>query len=124
MILESGLVNEYLTKVCNIDCTEAELEPKDNDVDVLPRGSKYKDRLFLHKRKERNLVADLLVGDMVIEDFLQCQELNSDNIVKLLIPILRRIHEFSPEHIPKPYHRLLRNVIKQSTVSGYSQDTH
>ena len=45
-------------KICSIKCDIEELTCKEGDTQVLSRGSKFKDRIFLDRKKERDLLLD------------------------------------------------------------------
>ena len=46
------------------------LAPEEDDNQVLQQGSQFKDHVFLHRKKERDLIKNLLTETINTDDFL------------------------------------------------------
>lgn len=71
-----------------------ELQAAEDDDQILGQASKYKDRVYLAKKIERNQLKGLVSGTVTPADFLANQELSSDNVllVKKLIQYCLSTH--------------------------------
>ena len=101
-----------------------EFDRHPDDSDSLEEGSKFKNRVFLHLKRERTLVGKLASGDIEIFEFLR-ENLSTDN-GKLIQNLVRNIDErFHDEEnsFPSCYQRLLSNLSKLTSVSGFLQAT-
>ena len=58
-----------------------ELQVAEDDDQILGQASKFKDRVFLVKKMERNLLKGLVSGMVTPADFLANQELSSENVL-------------------------------------------
>ena len=99
-----------------------ELDRCEGDDAVLCQGSYFQDRVFLSENRERKLTCDLLTKSMTVYDFVNSDQITSDNgtLVKNLV---ERISNSWPDDIPKPYHRFIANISKYTSVAGYLQVT-
>ena len=118
IVADGKMTAPTVRKVQHLD----ELSPEENDEQILPQGSLFKDRVFLHRKKERDLVKNLLTENLQIDDFISSNEVQSENI-RLLIPLLERIQENWPEEIPEEYKRFIFNLCKVTSVASYMQVT-
>ena len=98
-----------------------ELEPHPSDQNILQQGSYFKDRVFLHKKKERTLVRKLVNGDITANDFVASSTISSENGNLLKTMIRRLIVDFG--NIPKQYLHWLEDLSKFTSVAGYIQVT-
>ena len=100
-----------------------ELDRFEGDVSVLCQGSLFKDRVFLPENCERKLICHLLTKSISVDEFLESEEVRSHNGL-LVKAIVERVSQSWPEDdLPKPYHRLVGNVSKYSSVAGFLQVT-
>lgn len=60
-----------------------ELQAAEDDDQILGQASKFKDRVFLAKKLERNQLQGLVGGNVTPADFLANQELSSDNMLRV-----------------------------------------
>ena len=97
-----------------------ELAPEEDDGQVLRQGSKFKDRVFLHRRKEHDLIKNLLTETITIDDFIASNDIQSEN-VRLIIPVLERKQENWPAGIPEEYRRFICNLCKPTSIASYMQ---
>ena len=96
-----------------------ELE-KPGDGDPLPQGGYFEDRTFMASYPERELVCNLLTGELDLGDFCEATFRTEEGIqVKELVQRLHRtIGSISPG-----YKRFLGNVCKETSVAGLLQVT-
>ena len=102
-----------------------ELDRHPDDDDSLEEGSKFKDRVFLSTKRERTLVGKLAKADIEIFEFLQEAIGWSENGI-LMIDLVRHIDQRFQNHengMPSCYRRLLANLSKVTSVSGFLQVT-
>jgi hypothetical protein len=99
-----------------------ELNKAPNDNEILERGSRFKDRIYLKSNKERKLVLDLLTGGMNMDEFTQTDRIKTEE-GRHLQTLVGRISQQSPLKIPDQYVRFLRNVSKATPVAGLLQPT-
>ena len=118
IVADGKMTAPTIRKVQHLD----ELSPEEDDNQVLPQGSHFKDRVYLKRKKERELVTNLLTENISIPDFIASNEIQSDN-VQMLIPLLERIEENWPAEIPAEYKRLICNLCKATSVASYLQVT-
>ena len=88
-----------------------ELGKLPNDNSVLPRGSKFLDRMFIKVKKERQSFANLLKGDLSIPEFLN-EDISSDN-GRMVTDLILRIQTDEGE-IPEQYLQFLKDITKTS----------
>lgn len=99
-----------------------ELDIADDDTNVLVQSTSFKDRLFLSFKKERTAVCKLITEETSLEEFVQNEDLVSENglMVKSLVS---HILEKNSAKIPGPYVKLLSNISKPSSVRTLTQGT-
>ena len=118
IVADGKMTAPTVRKVQHLD----ELAPEEDDDQVLQQGSQFKDRVFLHRKKERDLVKNLLSETINIDDFIASNEIQSDN-VRLIIPLLESIQENWPAGIPEEYRRFICNLCKPTSLASYMQVT-
>ena len=86
------------------------------------QGTFFQDRVFLSENRERKLVCRLLTGSLSYADFLESEEISTQNglLVKTLV---ERVSIDWPDEIPTPYKRFIGNISKYSSVAGFLQVT-
>ena len=97
-----------------------ELSSHPDDKNILPQGSKYKERVFISDKKENDEVRKLLTGDLDMTAFLnsgQVSSLNGQMIQKLVCHISAKW----PLKIPDPYINFIADISKASSVAGLLQ---
>ena len=92
-----------------------ELGKHPNDNSVLPRGSKFLDRMFIKVKKERQSFGNLLKGDLSIPEFLN-EDISSDN-GRMVTDLILRIQ--NEGEIPEQYLQFLKDITKTSPVVVY-----
>ena len=97
-----------------------ELDVASDDINVLAQSTFSKDRIFLSRKTERDLVCKLLSGDVSMEEFCESDEITSDNGT-LLKNLVNSISELHPFKIPEAYETFLRNVSKNSSARSLLQ---
>ena len=97
-----------------------ELDIAENDDSVLSQSTAYKDRIFLNIKKERDVVCQLVSGDITMEAFISSEEITSVN-GQLVKNVVSHISEKFPMKIPEPYVAFLSNISKNSSVRGLMQ---
>ena len=99
-----------------------ELDRSERDDSVLCQGTFFQDRVFLSENRERKLVCRLLTGSLSYADFLESEEISTQNglLVKTLV---ERVSIDWPDEIPTPYKRFIGNISKYSSVAGFLQVT-
>ena len=99
-----------------------ELDRSERDDSVLRQGTFFTDRVFLSENRERKLVCRLLTDSLSYADFLESEEISTQNglMVKTLV---ERVSIDWPDDMPKPYKRLIGNISKYSSVAGFLQVT-
>ena len=96
----------------------SELGPAEGDEDILEQSTKFKDRCFLIKKKERNLLKGLVTGEKNFQDFAAYQmQTGNGRLVKALVSRLSRDDNDKFEH----YKDLLENISKMTPVCGFLQ---
>ena len=96
-----------------------ELDRHEADQNHLCRGSQYKDRLFLSDRIERTQIMALLRKQISFQDYLaeNCRSLNG----QLIRNLLERVTSNFTEDIPFPYIKFLKDICKNTSISGLLQ---
>ena len=97
------------------------LDRAEEDESVLAQGSSFESRVFLSESRERKLVCKLLTDTVSYDDFLESDDITSENGQMLSTLIARISLSWPSEVIPKPYAKLLGNISKYSSVAGYMQ---
>lgn len=98
-----------------------ELDQAEDDPSVLCQGSLFQDRVFLFENKERKLVCKLLTDMVSYDDFLESEDITTDN-GRMIVTLVERISQSWPdEELPKPYKQFLGNISKYSSVAGFMQ---
>ena len=103
-----------------------ELDRAPNDDDVLDQSTKFQDRVFLPKPKERKEVVSLLTGSHSSEkaiEFVGNLQIESAN-GQLLQDLVDHIEEKYPGDLPRCYKRFIENVCKPTSVRGLIQVTN
>lgn len=98
-----------------------ELDNHDDDDEVLPQSTFFATRVFMNDIKERNLVVELLGGNMTMEAFCE-SDIRSDN-GRLVVDLVRAIDYTDAEEVPRPYKRFIENICKPTSVRGLLQVT-
>ena len=78
----------------------------------------FKDRTFLMRKSERQILRQFVLEEITIADFLQ-SAVTSENglLIKAVIARLARTHNYCPDE----YKDLLSDLCRQSAVSGLIQ---
>ena len=97
-----------------------ELLPKGDDQKILSQSTKFKDRLFIPAKSERDNVCQLLTGNVTMQDFSETAEIRSEN-GQMIIEVVRHIMENFPEEMPRSYRKFLQNVCSPASVRGLLQ---
>ena len=97
-----------------------ELLPKEDDQKILSQSTKFKDRLFIPAKSERDNVCQLLTGNVTMQDFSETAEIRSEN-GQMIIEVVRHIMENFPEEMPRSYRKFLQNVCSPASVRGLLQ---
>ena len=97
-----------------------ELDRPEDDETVLCQGSLFEDRVFLSSSSERKLICNLLTSTISSDEFLDSEDVNTEN-GRMISTLVERIALSWPDEIPKPYNRFLANVCKYSSVAGFLQ---
>ena len=97
----------------------SEFDRLEEDVTPLMEGSKFKDRVFLSEKRERDLIKNLLTEEISTEDFLE-SDFATDN-GQLVLSLVDRLAETWPDDFPAPYGRFLCAIGKYTSVAGYLQ---
>ena len=97
-----------------------ELSAPEND-EILPRASEFRDRVFLQRNEDRNLILQLFANEITADEFLATglQSEISGNLVVTLVT--RLIVTEVNEELPKVYKTLLASCCKRSPVCGFLQ---
>ena len=95
----------------------SEFDRLEEDVTPLMEGSKFKDRVFLSEKRERDLVKNLLTEEISREDFLE-SDFATDN-GQLVLSLVDRLAETWPDDFPALYGRFLCAIGKYNSVAGY-----
>ena len=98
-----------------------ELEKHEDDHEVLPQSTFFSTRVFMSDINERNLVVQLLSGNLSMNDFCE-SEIRSEN-GRLLVNLVRALDHTDAETVPRPYKRFIENVCKPTSVRGLLQVT-
>ena len=102
---------------------EFDRHPEDDH--KLDQGSTFESRVFLNIKDDRTLLGKLADADnLVIGDFLDAN-LSSTNgeLVKNLVSHIDTQYQDAEEKIPSCYRKLLSNLSKKTSVSGFLQPT-
>ena len=99
-----------------------ELDHAEEDEEVLPQASHFKERVFLSEIRERKMVLDLLTGGLSADDFSNSVEITSEN-GDLLKQLVSEINTKYQGEIPKAYIRFLKNISRATCVAGWLQCT-
>ena len=94
-----------------------ELLPEEEDDKILGQSTKFKDRVFISTKSERDNVCQLLSGNVTMQDFSETAEMRSEN-GQLIIEVVRHILENFPEEMPRSYRKFLQNVSSPASVRG------
>ena len=97
-----------------------ELDHAEEDEEVLPQASHFKDRVFLSEISERKMVLELLTGDISADNFANSEDITSEN-GDLLKQLVSDINNRYPGEMPKAYARFLKNVGRATSVAGWLQ---
>jgi hypothetical protein len=97
-----------------------ELDKAEEDESDLCQGSFFHDRVFLSDNKERKLVCSLLTDTINQEEFLESDDISSEN-GEMISTLVARLSLSWPEDTPKAYRRFLANISKYSSVAGFLQ---
>ena len=100
----------------------SELDHADEDDDVLPQASHFKDRVFLNEITERKHVLDFLTGDISPGQFTRLPDMTSEN-GEMLKNLVNDLDTRFQGEIPKAYHRFMKNICKPTSVAGLLQCT-
>ena len=100
----------------------SEFDRADGDESALIQGSDFNSRVFLPRRPERKAVCELLTNSITQEEFLQSDELQSQNS-QMLKNLIERLQESWPDEIPSEYSRLIGNICKPTSVASFMQVT-
>ena len=97
-----------------------ELSAPEND-EILPRASEFRDRVFLQRNGDRNVILQLFANEITAAEFLATglQSEISGNLVVTLVT--RLIVTEGNEELPKVYKTLLASCCKRSPVCGFLQ---
>ena len=96
-----------------------ELQPHQNDKQILAQATTFQERTFIEKRKERKSICRFLQHQNDIEHLKG--NLTSDN-GKLVFDLAIRLHSQLPsdtEELPKAYKTFIANVSKETSSAGY-----
>ena len=91
-----------------------------DDDTVLSQGSNHGDRIFL-PAPDRRKVLGLLSGEMDMEEFTD-EEFQSENGT-LIQELITRIYNTDPLNLARPYQNFLKEISKNSPVTGLFQVT-
>ena len=97
-----------------------ELDAAEEDESTLCQGSFFQDRVFLSVSKERKLVCGLLTDNVSPDDFLESDDMNSEN-GEMILSLVQRLSLTWPDEFPNVYKRFLGNISKYTSVAGYLQ---
>ena len=97
-----------------------ELDRAEGDDSVLCQGSLFQDRVFLSQRCERQLICRMLTEDISVDEFLESDDISSENGI-LIATLVGRLSVSWLDELPKPYKRFLANISKYSSVAGFLQ---
>ena len=104
---------------------EFDRHPEDDN--TLKQGSKFENRVFLKSKNDRTLLGNLADGRMNIRDFPRNNlNLQPSTNWYLVINLVNHIHEKfrdEEEKLPVCYRKLLSNLSKNTSVSGFLQPT-
>ena len=96
-----------------------ELLPMENDA-ILQQSTKFKDRIFLSTKSERQNVCQMLTGNISMTDFAEITEMRSEN-GQMVIELVRHILQNFPDEMPKAYRNFLKNICSPASVRGLLQ---
>ena len=88
-----------------------ELDHADEDDNVLPQASHFKDRVFLNEITERKHVLDLLTGDISPGQFSILPDMSIEN-GKMLKHLANDLDTRFQGEIPKVYHRFIKKYLE------------
>ena len=96
----------------------SEFDRAEEDLATMQQGSKFKDRVFLGDKQERDLVKNLLLDNIPVDEFIESEFSTANG--QLVLALVTRVAEDSGE-IPAPYKKFLRSIGKYTSVAGYLQ---
>ena len=97
-----------------------EFDKAEGDDSDLCQGSFFQDRVFLSENRERKLVCSLLTDTITQEEFLESEDISTEN-GEMVSTLVARLSLSWPEDTPKTYRRFLGNISKYSSVAGFLQ---
>lgn len=95
-----------------------ELDQDSQDNSALRESTKFNDRCFISKKKERKHISDMITEDISVNEFLG-KVFENENAV-LVRNLVRRLAQRAPD-ISDPYKRFIGNLAKPSPIAGYLQ---
>ena len=98
----------------------SELKSETSDSNILSQSTKFRDRLFLPTKSERQNVCDLVTCKITMQDFVETSEMRSPNS-QLIIELVRHILIKFPDEMPQCYRNLLSNISKPCSVRALLQ---
>ena len=84
----------------------------------MQQGSKFKDRVFLNNKQDRDLVKNLLLDNIPLDEFMESEFSTANG--RLVLALVTRLTGDSDE-IPAPYKKFLGSIAKYTSVAGYLQ---
>jgi hypothetical protein len=100
-----------------------ELDRSEKDESVLCQGTMFQDRVFLSESRERKLVCNLLTKSLSSDDFLESEEITTENGLMVKNLVERVFMTWPDAELPKPYRRIIGNISKYSSAAGFLQVT-
>ena len=107
-------------KLAGLNISELGAHP-DDDL-ILKQGSKFSDRILLPVKKERDIVCNLVTGNIDMDNFINTSEIQSEN-GKLIQNLIKFIQSKWPLRIPEIFIRFIADIAKSSSVAGLLQVT-
>ena len=101
----------------------SELSSHPNDDKILEQGSRFSDRILLADKKERDIVCELLTGNVDMEHFINSDIIKSEN-GKSIQELVRYIQLKWPLKIPDVFVKFIADISKSSSVAGLLQVTN
>ena len=83
-------------------------------------GILFSGRVFLSENRERKLVCSLLTDTITQEEFLESEDISTENR-EMVSTLVARLSLSWPEDTPKTYRGFLGNISKYSSVAGFLQ---
>jgi hypothetical protein len=93
------------------------------DLSVLCQGTMFQDRVFLSESRERKLVCNLLTKSLSSNDFLESEEITTENGLMVKNLVERVFMTWPDAELPKPCRRIIGNISKYSSAAGFLQVT-